>query len=118
VNLPPDRGPTPNAELTDDMAVFGVRDFTPPDWMVEEDPAGECGVLGENWEAVQVFLACHTQWRRNRDDVPVGLDYAGVDVVLARCRVAEPDDAFARVRVMEDAAVLAFAEVARGQAKA
>jgi hypothetical protein len=111
----PSSGAAPIDTVAEDMAALGVRDFKPPDWMLEPDPedAEEFGVLPENWQAVNAFLACGTQWRHDRNGVPLGLRYEGVDVVLRRRGVENIDDAFRRVQVMEAAAVNEFANIAR-----
>ena len=74
-----------------------------------------------NWKSVCAFLACETQWRAvpmtvgnmaaiATSVVWLGLDYAAVDVVLRH--TAEGDaEVFADLRVMERAALDAFAEV-------
>lgn len=86
------------------MAAFGVVDFRPPAWMAEqEEEDRDFYVLGENWEAVNVFIACATQWRTDRNDKLVGLPYDVVDVVMQRMHVSDPDDAFWRLRAMESA---------------
>lgn len=39
----------------------------------------------DNWDAVQLYLACQTQWRiGGMKGVATGLDYAAVDVVMRR----------------------------------
>jgi hypothetical protein len=70
--------------VAQDMAAFGVKDFQVPDWMLEEDgdEPDEFGVLDENWQAVNVFLACNTQWRHDGSGTPTGLRYDGVEVVM------------------------------------
>ncbi len=92
------------------MAVLGFQDFRTPDWMLEEDPdaAGSFEVLPENWDAVRVFAACSTQWLRDARGIPIGLRYEGVSVVIERSKVADPDDAFMRIREMEQAAISEF----------
>ena len=90
------------------MAAFGVKDFQPPAWMLEEPEPEDFGVLPENWEAVCVFLACTTQWLSDAHGAVLGLRYEGVDVVIRRSKVADADDVFARIRVMEEAALQEF----------
>lgn len=96
------------------MAVFGVKDFQMPDWMLEEDgdEPDEFGVLEVNWQAANAFLACKTQWRRGPDGTPSGLRYEGVEVVLRSQRVKNREDAFMRVQIMESAALQEFAKAA------
>jgi hypothetical protein len=66
-----------------------------------------------NWTSVKAFLDCQTQWRAALGLgglVWLGLDYAGLDVVLRRTGA---DAAFADIRVMEAAALEVFDEVRR-----
>lgn len=62
------------------------------------------GVLPENWNAVQVFFSLTTQWRVDRGGVLAGLRYGALEIVMAH-QDAEPHDTFARVQIMERAAV-------------
>jgi hypothetical protein len=116
--LPSDTGVTDT--LAEDMAAFGVKDFELPDWMREEESPSEFGVLEENWDAVNVFLACSTQWATVRTassqdkgvvsvDRPSGIRYEALEIVIAHSRVAKPRDVFWRVQVMERAALREFA---------
>ncbi|WP_024328862.1 MULTISPECIES: DUF1799 domain-containing protein [unclassified Thioalkalivibrio] len=59
-------------------------------------------VWPENWDAVEVFLRCQTQWRVGMAGA-TGLDYAGVDVALRRYGPDDPDDCFERVQHLETA---------------
>ncbi len=82
----------------------------------EDDAASDAiQVWDSNWPALLAFLACETQWRveaRGMSGVMtyLGLDYAGVDVVLRR--QGADDAVFADLRVMELAALEAFGEAA------
>ena len=113
VQLP--SGGAPVDTVAEDMAVMGVRDFKPPDWMTErdEEDAEEFGILPENWQAANAFLACATQWHHDRNGVPLGLRYEAVDLVLRLRGIENIDDAFQRLQVMETAAVSEFAKIAR-----
>lgn len=62
-------------------------------------------VLAGNWETFQTFLACRTQWRRNFSGSFGGLNYTGVDVVLKRRKLTDPDRTFAEIQAMELAAL-------------
>lgn len=75
-----------------------------------------------NWKSVCAFLACETQWRAvpmtvgnmaaiATSVVWLGLDYAAVDVVLRHTAEGLDAEVFADLRVMERAALDAFAEV-------
>lgn len=66
--------------------------------------------MAENWEAMQVFLMCGTQWRRaGMAGVPVGLDYAAVRVVCAARRIRLGAALLAKLRDIEAGAIAAFA---------
>ncbi len=101
--------------VAEDMAVLGVKDFQVPDWMLEEDETDpdEFSVLPENWDAVNAFLACTTQWRHDAAGTPIGLRYDGVEVVLRARRVRNKEDAFMRVQIMETASAKEFAKLAK-----
>lgn len=109
MNLPPDGAVDSVAE---DMAAFGVADFEPPEWMLEEQAPEEFGVLPENWETVNVFLACSTQWTRLADGRPSMLRYEAVESVMRMMKV-DPADVFWRMRVMEQAALTEFAKMGK-----
>ena len=71
-------------------------------------------VLEANFEAVKTFLAAGTQWRVSivaglSGVVPFlhGLDYAGLDALMRRRRIRDPQ-VFEDVRTMEQAALAAF----------
>lgn len=75
--------------------------------------------MAENWEAMQVFLACGTQWRRaGMAGVPVGLDYTAVRVVCAARRIRLGAVLLARLRDIEAGAVAAFAAQAEKAGRA
>jgi hypothetical protein len=82
------------------------------DVAVQEQPQTEgFEVMPENWEAVCAFLACETQWRAVAGFAGLtwlGLEYAGVDVVLRRLNFG--DEVFAGVQAMEAEALSVFAE--------
>lgn len=109
VNLP--AGGAPVDTLAEDMAAFGVKDFEPPDWMRAEPVLDEFDVLPENWDAVNVFLACVGQWSHDKDARPIALRYEALDVVMRHLKVSDPSDVFGRVRIMEQTAVSEFARM-------
>lgn len=77
----------------------------------EPDDAFE--VMAQNVDAVGTWLAVETQWRAMVGPGRIawlGLDYAGVDVVLRRSRVADADKVFADLMVMESEALMVFQE--------
>lgn len=105
----------PHDTVAEDMAAFGAKDFQLPDWMLEEDETDpdEFNVLPVNWDAVNAFLACTTQWRHDAAGTPLGLRYDGVEVVLRARRIKNREDAFMRVQIMETAAIKEFAKLAK-----
>lgn len=90
--------------VTEDLKAFGVG-FEPPAWMRERESEQEQSfdVMPENWEAVQLFCACATQWRTNPDGPLRYLPYEAVDVLLRRMKLEDPDTAFEKLRIMEAA---------------
>ncbi|ARE40914.1 hypothetical protein RGUI_2773 [Rhodovulum sp. P5] len=68
-------------------------------------------MMAVNWQSVCTFLDVETQWRAAAGLaglIWLGLDYAGVDVVLRRRGL--PDSVFADLQVMETAALAALSE--------
>lgn len=68
----------------------------------DDDP--RFNVLPENHDAVQVFLACATQWRwiSGLKAIRQGLRYDAVESVMRMMAIADPADTFQRLRVLED----------------
>lgn len=96
--------------MAEDFAALGVQGFKPPDWMTEEEQPTEFGVLPENWEAVNAFLACAHQWHYSApysdgkaliQARPIGLRYEALEIVIRHRRVEDPGDCFRRVLVIE-----------------
>lgn len=68
-------------------------------------------MLPENWPALELFLACATQWRlAGMEGVRIGLDYPAVEAVMRITRVDDRPDAFQRLRVIETGALEAMQE--------
>lgn len=88
-----------------DLAAFGLE--------AEEETDDEIEIWPENLETVEAFLACRTQWvvgeMTNRMR---GLRYADVAATLDLLDVTDRRDVFGGIRIMEAAALEAFA--ARG----
>lgn len=61
-------------------------------------------VLPENWESVQLFIRCQTQWRTSMAGL-IGLDYGAVQWLLRLYEVEEPRAVLEDLQIME-AAVL------------
>jgi len=66
--------------------------------------AAQFEVWEENWQALQVFLQCQTQWRVSMAGL-VGLDYAAVAWVLKLYEIDDQRSTLEKIQVIE-AAVL------------
>lgn len=67
--------------------------------------------MPENWDAMRLFLAMETQWRRaGMTGVATGLDYAVLPAVAGFNGLTLNADLFARLRIIEGAALKAMAE--------
>ncbi|MFB2531034.1 DUF1799 domain-containing protein [Paracoccus sp. p3-h83] len=74
---------------------------------------GDFEVMRDNADTMRAWLACASQWRMAigmAGAIWLGLDYAGIDVVLRRGGFADPDAVFTDLQLMEDEALAAFAE--------
>lgn len=91
--------PASDDAMRSDAAAFGLE-------MPEPEAPEQFPVLEENWEALEVFSMCDTQWRRaGMEAQPVGLDYTAVEAVLRMQGVADTRDCFDRVRLIERGAL-------------
>jgi hypothetical protein len=68
-------------------------------------PSPHFEVWEENWEAVQMFLRCQTQWRTSGMGGIVGLDYGAVAWLLRLYRVKDQRTLLEDLQVMEAAVV-------------
>jgi hypothetical protein len=78
-----------------------------------EQEADAVEIWDVNWESLQAFLGCQTQWRLALGfgaAVWLGLDYSGVDVLLRRRGLS--DQVFEDLKTMEAEALRTFNEVA------
>lgn len=67
-------------------------------------PVEPCRVWSENWDALRLFLAMGTQWRRaGMAGLPLGLDYAVLPIVGGALEIAIDAPLLRRLRVLEDA---------------
>lgn len=74
-----------------------------------ETPAVE--ILPECMAAVELFLACSTQWRvAGQAGLPIGLDYAAVAVVARARRTRLDAELLGDLQIVESAAAAAIAE--------
>lgn len=62
-------------------------------------------VLEENWETVELFLRCGTQWRV-QEGVIRGLDYCAVESVARMLKIEDIETVFLGVQIMERAALM------------
>jgi hypothetical protein len=67
-------------------------------------------VLPENWEAVQFFLRCQTQWRTGGMGGMVGLDYGAVAWLLRLYRAKDQRAVLEDLQVMESAVLETMAK--------
>jgi Phage related hypothetical protein (DUF1799) len=75
--------------------------------------AEDFAIWQDNLTALEIFLACHKQWRiLTGGDKPwyQGLRYVEVEAVMRIRRIKNPAAVFADVQVMEDAATSALNE--------
>lgn len=69
-------------------------------------------MLPENWEAVQLFLKCATQWRTSGlSGIRTGLDYPSVEAVMRITGVRDRPDVFWRLQLIEDEVLKALADI-------
>ncbi len=61
-------------------------------------------VWEENWQAVEMFLRCQTQWRATMNGV-LGLDYAAVGYVLSLYAADDQRSLLEDIQTMEAAAM-------------
>lgn len=75
------------------------------DALDDDDGEPSFAVWPENVHTLGLFRACHTQWRVGAMGGVLGLDYAGVEVVLRMMRVKKRNQVFGDLQVMEAAAL-------------
>jgi len=73
---------------------------------LEEEPK-DFEVYPENWDAVEMFVRCQTQWRTATSGV-IGLDYAAVEWVFRLYEVKDQRTVLEDLQVMEAAALKIF----------
>lgn len=76
--------------------MFGID----PDQMGDIKPDPPFEVWPENWDAVQVFMACSTQWRSAPMGGVTGLDYTAVMSVMSLYTDAQRET-LQRIQIME-----------------
>jgi len=75
----------------------------------ELEPEPDFEVLEENWESVQMFLRCQTQWRTTMSGV-LGLDYGALAWLFRLYEVTDQRAVLEDLQVMESAAMLVMNE--------
>ena len=77
--------------------------------MPEPEPDPDFEVLEENWESVQMFLRCQTQWRTTMSGI-LGLDYGALAWLFRLYEVTDQRAVLEDLQVMESAAMLVMNE--------
>ncbi|MEX2475068.1 DUF1799 domain-containing protein [Marinobacter sp.] len=76
------------------------------------EEADDYPVLPENWDALQLFLRCATQWRyAGMAGVRTGLDYPSVETVMRMTGTRNKRETFWQLQLIEDEALKALAEL-------
>jgi hypothetical protein len=65
-------------------------------------------VWADNWESLELFCACSTQWRYRPMGEACGIDYAAVRAVLQMRGTLDQGAAFDDVRLLEHGALAAI----------
>ena len=75
----------------------------------EDDRDDNFEVLPENWEAVQMFMRCQTQWRVGMAG-PIGLDYGAVNWLLRLYEVEDQRSVLEDLQTMEAAVLVTMSK--------
>ena len=78
----------------------------------EDDRDDTFEVLPENWEAVQMFMRCQTQWRVGMAG-PIGLDYGAVGWLLRLYAVEDHRSVLEDLQTMEAAVLMTMSKRAK-----
>jgi hypothetical protein len=118
-----DRTPAEVAKVLEDMKAFGAPEPVIAAARARLMPPRAATVLPihpDNVTAVKLFQALRTQWRlvplstMDRAEIrQVGLDYAAIEVTARLARLELEENDFARIQIMEAAALTAFSELRR-----
>jgi hypothetical protein len=93
-------------EVESDAVILGIE--PPPNY--GNRATDDFEVSPENWEAVQMFLRCQTQWRSAGMGGVFGLDYGAVAWLLRLYRVRNQRAVLEDLQTMEAAVLEALAE--------
>jgi hypothetical protein len=66
----------------------------------KQEPEKDFQVLPENWDAIDLFLRCQTQWNTSVGGV-TGLNYASVLAIIDMYKYADPVSVFEDLQVLE-----------------
>jgi hypothetical protein len=75
----------------------------------EDDRDDNFEVLPENWDAVQMFMRCQTQWRVGMAG-PIGLDYGAVNWLLRLYEVEDQRSVLEDLQTMEAAVLVTMSK--------
>ena len=75
----------------------------------EDDRDDSFEVLPENWDAVQMFMRCQTQWRVGMAG-PIGLDYGAVNWLLRLYEVEDQRSVLEDLQTMEAAVLMTISK--------
>ena len=82
-----------------------------PPWLLEERPSDRLEVPVADADPVNLFLALDTQWHRHPlTGHRTGIDYSSIRPTAELLEVAMSPDLMADIRMMEAAALSAFAK--------
>jgi hypothetical protein len=84
------------------MAELGADEATINQWTAVETP-DELEIYPENWQAVQLFSSCQTQWRTSMAGI-TGMDYNAVKIVMDSMDI-EDKEVFRKLQIIEFSAL-------------
>jgi hypothetical protein len=88
----------------DDASAFGIA------LPIKESASDDYEVWPENWDVVQIFLRCQTQWRSAGLGGVMGLDYTAVSWVLRLYGIKNQRTVLEDLQVMEGAVLSEMAK--------
>lgn len=96
-------------KLRADLAHMGMSEAQ-IDYELRDTIPADLAITPENWEAVMFFLSLHTQWRREwiasaLVERWLGLNYCAVESALRIHRFKNRASLFAKIQIMETAAL-------------
>lgn len=93
-----------------DAELFGLPPELREQLQEANQPPPDFIVMEENWQALEVFLACQTQWRHSAHGV-TGLDYAALLPVISLYSPKHKKRLFDEVRLIELGALNAISKL-------